>query len=70
VRLYRWLPSLPSPQPLPDANENRIRGRAPDGTVGSASLFLGADTFIGPMYLIAGYGDDGSRAIYLFIGVP
>ncbi len=50
--------------------KHRIGGLAPNGTVGSASMFLGADTFIGPMYLIAGYGDDGSRAIYLYFGVP
>jgi NTE family protein len=32
------------------------------------SIFLGADTFIGPVYLAAGYDDRGSEAYYLFVG--
>jgi NTE family protein len=32
------------------------------------SLFFGADTFLGPAYLAAGYDDAGSTAFYLFLG--
>jgi NTE family protein len=32
------------------------------------SLFFGADTYIGPAYLAAGYDDSGSTAFYLFLG--
>ncbi|HEY3783686.1 MAG TPA: patatin-like phospholipase family protein [Steroidobacteraceae bacterium] len=33
-----------------------------------ASLFLGLDTFLGPIYLAYGYDDKGSQAFYLFLG--
>jgi NTE family protein len=32
------------------------------------SLFLGMDTFLGPVYLAAGYDDRGTGAFYLFLG--
>jgi NTE family protein len=32
------------------------------------SLFFGADTYIGPAYLAAGYDDQGNTAFYLFLG--
>jgi len=34
----------------------------------SASLFFGADTFLGPVYLGYAVGDDGHRTGYLYIG--
>lgn len=34
----------------------------------SSSLFVGADTLIGPVYLGAGYGSDNQAAIFLFVG--
>jgi NTE family protein len=34
----------------------------------SASIFLGADTFLGPVYLGYGVGDDGNSAAFLYIG--
>ena len=34
----------------------------------SASLFFGADTFLGPVYLGYGVGDDGQTSAFLFIG--
>ncbi len=34
----------------------------------SASIFLGADTFLGPIYLGYGVGDDGNSAAFLYIG--
>lgn len=36
----------------------------------AGSLFLGADTFIGPVYLAGGLAEGGHSAIYLFIGRP
>ena len=33
-----------------------------------ASLFFGADTYIGPAYLAVGYDERGSTAFYLFLG--
>jgi len=33
-----------------------------------ASLFFGADTFLGPAFLAAGYDDQGRSAFYLFLG--
>ena len=34
----------------------------------AASVFAGADTFFGPLYLAGGLGDGGNTAIYLFLG--
>ena len=34
------------------------------------SLFVGADTFIGPLYLGYGQADSGNGALYLFLGRP
>jgi NTE family protein len=34
-----------------------------DGTV-----FLGMDTFLGPVYLASGFDDQGQHAFYLFLG--
>ena len=36
----------------------------------AGSLFLGADTFIGPVYLAGGLAEGGKSALYLFIGRP
>jgi NTE family protein len=33
-----------------------------------ASLFFGADTFLGPAFIAAGYDDHGRSAFYLFLG--
>jgi NTE family protein len=33
-----------------------------------ASLFLGLDTLIGPVYIGSGVGDGGTRNFYLFLG--
>jgi NTE family protein len=33
-----------------------------------ASLFMGLDTFLGPIYLATGFDDKGSQAYYLFLG--
>jgi NTE family protein len=34
------------------------------------SVFLGLDTFLGPLYLAVGYDTDGETAFYLFMGRP
>jgi NTE family protein len=34
----------------------------------SASIWFGADTFLGPIYLGYGVGDDGHSAAFLYIG--
>ena len=36
----------------------------------AGSVFLGADTFVGPIYLAAGLAEGGHSAMYLFIGRP
>ena len=33
-----------------------------------ASLFLGMDTFLGPLYIASGFDDHGHQAFYLFLG--
>jgi NTE family protein len=33
-----------------------------------ASVFLGMDTFLGPVYLATGFDDRGEQAFYLFLG--
>jgi NTE family protein len=33
-----------------------------------ASIFLGLDTFLGPVYLATGFDEDGREAFYLFLG--
>ena len=35
-----------------------------------ASIFLGLDTLLGPLYLGAGYDTAGETAFYLFMGRP
>ncbi len=53
---------------------NGIAGQPSPGTMYSASLFLGADTFAGPAYLGVGYGIStvvGNRVgAYLLLGAP
>jgi NTE family protein len=42
----------------------------PDGTYYSGSLYIGADTLIGPMFLAFGQGEGSNRAVWLAIGRP
>jgi len=42
----------------------------PDGTYYSGSLYVGADTLIGPMFLAFGQGEGNNRAVWLAIGRP
>jgi NTE family protein len=36
----------------------------------AGSLFVGADTFIGPVYFAGGLAEGGNTALYLFVGRP
>ena len=36
----------------------------------SASIFAGADTPLGPVYLAWGYSDDGESTFYFYLGNP
>jgi NTE family protein len=49
---------------------DRYDGMPPGGTIWSGSLFLGADTFLGPAYFGVGAGEAGRWSLYLLLGVP
>ncbi len=36
----------------------------------NGSVFVGMDSYLGPVYLAAGFGEGGQTNFYLFIGVP
>ena len=36
----------------------------------NGSVFLGLDSFVGPIYFAAGFAEDGQSNVYLFIGSP
>lgn len=42
----------------------------PDGLLKSASIFLAADSPVGPAYLGYGHAQDGSSNFYFFLGMP
>ena len=48
----------------------RFSGLPGTGTLYSGSLFLGADTFLGPAYLGVGVGKDRTWSVYLLLGAP
>lgn len=41
-----------------------------DSMMFNGSVFTGIDTFIGPVYLAAGFAEQGQSNVYLFIGEP
>jgi len=41
-----------------------------DSMILNGSLFVGFDTFLGPVYLAAGFAEHGQSNFYLFIGAP
>jgi len=41
---------------------------SPDGWLRSGSLFIGADTAVGPAYLGYGHAEDGNHSFYFFLG--
>ena len=48
-----------------ERSQASVRDTRKDG-----SLFLGLDTFLGPIYIAAGYDSEGETAFYLFVGRP
>jgi NTE family protein len=49
---------------------DRVDGLPSPGTLWSASVFLGADTLLGPAYLGVGYGGGSHWSAYLLLGAP
>jgi NTE family protein len=47
---------------------NRLSDVSAENTIFAGSIFIGADTFIGPLYLAFGFNDDGQQALYFNIG--
>jgi len=41
-----------------------------NNTLAAGSLFIGADTFVGPVYLAGGLAEGGKSAFYLYLGRP
>jgi NTE family protein len=50
--------------------ENRLNGPEPSGVIYSGSMYLAADTILGPFYFALGLAEGGNAAIYLFLGRP
>jgi NTE family protein len=48
----------------------RFDGQPNTGTLFAGSVFLGADTFLGPAYFGLGFGEAGRMSLYLLIGAP
>ena len=49
---------------------NPVLAGSPSGTLTAGSLFLAADTPVGPVYLGLGLARGGRRALYLYLGAP
>lgn len=49
---------------------SRITALPEPGTLSSGSVFVGADTFLGPPYFGLGAGDGGHWSLYLLLGRP
>ncbi|HEY8266690.1 MAG TPA: hypothetical protein VIG03_08955, partial [Steroidobacteraceae bacterium] len=39
-----------------------------DSALFNGSAFVGFDTFLGPIYVAAGFGEGGDRTLYLLLG--
>ena len=50
--------------------KDRFDGLPSAGTLWSGSVFLGADTFIGPAYFGVGFGAAGHWSLYMLLGAP
>jgi NTE family protein len=50
--------------------KNRFDGSQGERTISSGSVFLGADTSLGPAYFGLGFGEGGRLSLYLLVGVP
>ncbi|HET7763595.1 MAG TPA: patatin-like phospholipase family protein [Burkholderiales bacterium] len=44
--------------------------RNTSGNLESASIFFGADTFLGPAWIGAGFAPGGTKSLFLLVGVP
>jgi NTE family protein len=42
----------------------------PEQWISAASLYTGFDTFLGPVYLAAGFAEGGNQSVYLYLGNP
>ena len=49
---------------------NRFDGVTGKGVIYSGSVFVGADTFLGPTYFGVGAGEGGRWSLYLLLGAP
>ena len=49
---------------------DRLNGADPSGLLPGGSLFVAADTALGPLYLGVGLAESGRYAFYLFLGRP
>jgi NTE family protein len=49
---------------------DRVDGLPSPGTLWAGSLYLGADTFLGPFYFGVGLGTSGNWSLYLLLGAP
>ena len=47
---------------------NRLSDISAENAIFAGSIFIGADTFIGPLYMAFGFNDDGQQALYFNIG--
>jgi NTE family protein len=45
-----------------------LNGPSQPGLIFGSSLFIAADTLMGPIYLAAGYAEGNHYAFYLFLG--
>ncbi len=50
--------------------EDRINALPRNDTINAGSLFIAADTVLGPVYFGAGLAEGGESAMYLFLGRP
>ena len=50
--------------------KDRFDNSPSPGTLWSTSVFLGADSFLGPAYFGFGYGGSGHWSLYLLLGAP
>jgi NTE family protein len=49
---------------------DRVDGLPGSGTIWSGSVFMAADTFVGPLYFGIGAGEGGRWSLYLLLGAP
>ena len=79
LRYFNQVKRLPSPlgtgvyagASLEAGRVNKLdANRDTTGNLESASLFVGADTFLGPAWIGAGFAPGGIRSLFLLVGVP